>query len=371
MMKSPLKMKRFGTLLTAALSAVAIWSWGSLWIGTQAQASGVPAGGDPIIPIRGSEGSYLLSYYDVSTAFDKSEGGYGGPGHSGGAGDALLRIVNAGNFTNPALNGDICANIYVFNDVQEMQECCSCDLSPNALVTRSTISDLTSNPLISSESLEAGVIKIVGVPPQSVGPGETSICPTSETFPIPEEGLHAWINHTESMASNQAGFTPPWGFVPKTSVEEFGDSKIDTGELNNLFTQCKFINQHGSGHGICKCAPPPPTTPTPTPTPTRTATPTSTPTATPTATATATATPTATPTPALGPSGANSNNPSGISTTIDVTIGSQPTVGQLVILSIGVLNPPAGFIITPPASGTWTLIGGAPVSPNSTYAQYS
>src|ERR1019366_3885773 len=106
MMKSPLK--RFGGLLTAALSAVAIWSLGSLWVGTQQQAFA-----QVIAPLANSDGAYLLSYYDVSTAFDKSEGGYGGPGHSGGAGDALLRIVNAGNFTNLALNGDICANIYV------------------------------------------------------------------------------------------------------------------------------------------------------------------------------------------------------------------------------------------------------------------
>ena len=195
----------------------------------------------------------LISYYDTSTAFDKSEGGYGGPGHSGGAGDALLRIVNAGNFTNPALKGDICANIYVFDDIQEMQECCSCDLSPNALLTLSTIGNLTSNPLTGG-SLEAGVIKIVGVPPLSVGPGETSICPNSETFPMPQErGLHAWINHTESMASNQAGFTPPFGFITKTSVAAFANSVLEAPELNNLFNQCEFINQHGSGHGICTC----------------------------------------------------------------------------------------------------------------------
>src|ERR1039458_3941908 len=85
-MKSPLK--RFGRLLTAAFSVVAIWSLGSLWIGTQPQAFAVPAGGDPIIPISGSGGSYLLSYFDVATAFEPSNGGYGGPGHSGGTGDA-------------------------------------------------------------------------------------------------------------------------------------------------------------------------------------------------------------------------------------------------------------------------------------------
>jgi hypothetical protein len=264
MMKSPLKRFGNGGLLTAALSAVAIWSLGSLWIATPQQAFA-----QVIAPLANSDGAYLLSYYDVSTHFDKSQGGYGGPGHSGGSGDALVHIVNAGNFTNPALNGDICANIYVFNDVQEMQECCSCDLSPNALLTLSTINNFTSNPLTSSESLEAGVIKIVGVPPQSVGPGETSICPTSETFPTPEEGLHAWTNHTESMASNQAGFTPPFGFVTSTSVEEFRHSELDAGELNQLFTECAFINAHGSGHGICTCTQPTPTpTPIPQPTPT-------------------------------------------------------------------------------------------------------
>src|ERR1039458_821168 len=154
-MKSPLK--RFGRLLTAAFSVVAIWSLGSLWIGTQPQAFAVPAGGDPIIPISGSGGSYLLSYFDVATAFEPSNGGYGGPGHSGGTGDALLRIVDAGNWhsisdgrtvafgstTDPG-TVDLCANIYVFNDQQEMQECCSCPLTANSLTTLSVITELTS-----------------------------------------------------------------------------------------------------------------------------------------------------------------------------------------------------------------------------------
>ena len=223
-------MKRIGSLTLAALLGVAVWYAGPALRAAQQQAFA-----QEINAIAQSDGAYLLSYYDTSTAFGKSQGGYGGAGHSGGSGDALVRIVNAGNFETGA-QGDVCANIYVFNDVQEMQECCECDLSANSLRTISVIGDLTSNPLNSAESTEAGVIKILGVNPVSqggldhpsyCGPHPNAVAGSLGAPATPgtlAEGLHAWINHTETMASNQAGFTPPWGFITKTSVEEFADS---------------------------------------------------------------------------------------------------------------------------------------------------
>ena len=225
-------MKPIGSLILVALLGVAVWYAGPGFRATQQQAFAQEINARP-----GTEGSYLLSYYDVSTAFDKSEGGYGGPGHSGGAGDALVHIVNAGNFEGEP-EGGLFAVIAVFNDVQEMQECCVCPLTPNSMLTISVIADLTSNPLITAESTEAGVIKILGF---------------SSFIDHLAEGLHAWISHTESMASNHASFTPPFGFVTSTSVEEFADSKIDDGEGNSLRDQCEFIFAHGSGHGICTC----------------------------------------------------------------------------------------------------------------------
>ena len=226
-------MKRISSLTLAALLGVAAWYAGPGLRVIQQQAFA-----QEIQEINASEGSYLLSYYDTSTAFGKSEGGYGGAGHSGGAGDALLRIVNAGNFETSPSPGEVIAVIYVFNDVQELQECCQCPLSANSLRTISVISDLTSNPLISAESTEAGVIKILGV---------------DADLDAVAEGLHAWISHTESMASNQAGFKPPFGFVTSTSVEELAHSALDVGELQSLVNGCTFIVQHGSGHGICTC----------------------------------------------------------------------------------------------------------------------
>jgi hypothetical protein len=239
-------MKRIGSLTLAGLLGAVVWYAGPALRAPQQQAFA-----QEIAAIANSDGAYLLTYYDTSTAFGKSSGGYGGAGHSGGSGDALVRIVNAGNFET-GVQGDVCANIYVFDDTQEMQECCQCDLSANSLRTISVISDLTSNPLITGESTEAGVIKVIGVAPASQGP--PSSCHNSVAFPAPlAEGLHAWINHTESMASNQAGFTPPFGFVTSTSVEDFAHSELDAGELGQLYSECAFINLHGSGHGICRC----------------------------------------------------------------------------------------------------------------------
>ena len=258
-------MKPIGSLTLAALLGVAVWYAGPGLRGTQRQAFATDCltfstvdptyetCGDPIIPITpsapGSPGDfYLLSYYDVATAFLPSSGGYGGPGHSGGTGDALLRIVDAGNLISAQGVTDICANIFVFNDVQEMLECCSCTLSANSLRTLSTINDLTSNPANPTESLSAGVIKIVG----------SATCPTYGTTGVPPtltvaEGLHAWINHTETMFSNQA---PTFPVTTSTSVEEFAHSAINSGELAYLLGDCAFIHElpRISTHpGICTC----------------------------------------------------------------------------------------------------------------------
>jgi hypothetical protein len=80
---------------------------------------------------RLGQGLALETYYDVASSQLISAGGYGGPGHSGGDGDALIRLINVGNFavaTNGTL-GALCANFYVFDDDQELQACCSCFVS--------------------------------------------------------------------------------------------------------------------------------------------------------------------------------------------------------------------------------------------------
>ena len=236
-------MKRIGSLTLAALLGVAAWYAGPALRGTpQAFAQAV-------LPISdGGFDAYKLSYFDVATAFTASAGGYGGVGNSGGVGDALLRIVDAGNYEASSSTGDVCANIYVYNDVQEEQECCSCPLTANSLLTFSVINNLTSNPFNPKESLSAGVIKIVG------SSGGCSNSPTATTAAGPYTiagGLHEWLNHTEMM------FSPLGAATSSTSVEEFTNSGLDSGELASLQAGCASINDANShaseAIGICTC----------------------------------------------------------------------------------------------------------------------
>jgi hypothetical protein len=209
------------------------------------------AGADPGFaqPIIGIDGAALQSYFDVATSFRKSDSGYGGPGHSGGDGDALLRVTNVGNYEANA-DGFLCANIYVIGDDQQLQECCSCPVSPDGLLTVSVTNDLISNPLISNTSLSNGSIKVIG------SSQDNSACINGFTAGTLRpgdlsSGLRAWINHTETMASNQA---PDFKFITSTSSLELRPVAIDDGEGSTVIaTECFFAQFFGSGAGICSC----------------------------------------------------------------------------------------------------------------------
>ena len=241
-------MKRIGSLTLAALLGVAVWYAGPGLRGTPQQAFA-----QAVTPMAaGGSEAYNVSYFDVASAFFPTTGGYGGVGSSGGSGDALLRIVDAGNWEADPVDGAVCANIYVFNDTQEELECCSCKLTANGLMTFSVINNLTKNPLNTTqkEPLVAGVIKIVG----SNIAGGCSDNPVATTAAGPYTiagGLHEWINHTESLYSLLGPIST------SSSVEEFTNATLDSGELGYLQAGCKLINatNHGGTEtvGICSC----------------------------------------------------------------------------------------------------------------------
>src|SRR5260370_42613869 len=63
--------------------------------------------------------------------------------------DNTVRIANPTSHNTAAIapngHGGLCADIYVFDSHEEMNECCSCPVTNNGLLTLSVEDDLTNN----------------------------------------------------------------------------------------------------------------------------------------------------------------------------------------------------------------------------------
>jgi hypothetical protein len=144
--------------------------------------------------------------------------------------DATVRIDNPG-----LTYGNLCSMIYVFDNDQQLAECCGCVETHNGLRTLSVQKDLTSNPLTGKRP-NNGVIKIV-----SAAVNDAPCDPTANVKPT--ANLRAWVTHIQNIVGTA---------YPITETES-SDSTLGASELANLQAQCSFVNILGSGQGICSC----------------------------------------------------------------------------------------------------------------------
>jgi len=150
--------------------------------------------------------------------------------HTSKSADATVRLVN------PGISGtNLCAEIYAFDQDQQLSECCGCLLTPDGLQTLSVNTDLTANPLTGVASVN-GVIKIV--------PADSSLNPTCDpTAIMPTASLAAWSTNLQSRTTSTFVMTEtPFQLTP------LGDD-----ELAALQNQCSFARSLGSGQGVCSC----------------------------------------------------------------------------------------------------------------------
>jgi hypothetical protein len=157
-----------------------------------------------------------------------------------GAPDATVRIDNPGTVETEGGGSpeSLCAMIYVFDNDQQLSECCGCLVTPNGLRTLSVRKDLTSNPLTGVVS-NNGVIKIV-----SEVPSRLFLCdPTTEVAEAVAT-VRAWASHVQ----NKVGVAYP---ITETA---FTDATLSQEEFSfNLIEQCSFAQRLGSGKAICSC----------------------------------------------------------------------------------------------------------------------
>jgi hypothetical protein len=191
-------MKRLGFLLCLVL--------------TLAIASGIAFAAPP----AAGDGSYYFTTY-YSNA------------NTAGAPDAVVRVINDGD-----TSAGLFASYYVFDDSQELQECCSCAISADGINSEDVNSNLTGNSLTSILNV-TGVIKIIA---SSTGD------PTANKTTA---GLHGFATHIQRAAPTSGAF-----FVTEAPL---ADSNLAAGEQSMLQLLCKFAVILGSGRGTCSCTP--------------------------------------------------------------------------------------------------------------------
>lgn len=176
--------------------------------------------GTALAQATGDNSSYFVTYYSNAV-------------HSAAVPDGTVRVVNDGD-----VGATLWASFYTFDDSQEMEECCSCAVSQDGLLSESVNSNLAGNPLTGILS-QRGVIKVISSSVAANGPANYTNIPTP--------GLRVWSSHVQRQ-------TPTAGAYYTTEAPA-ADSNLASEEEWMLETLCFYIHLfgHESGQGVCSC----------------------------------------------------------------------------------------------------------------------
>ena len=196
-------------------------------------------GGSAFAQNVGDSTVYFVTYYSNA--------------NTSGAPDGTLRLINDGDQATTdsegVENGTLWADIYVFDDSQEMIACCSCQITSDGLLSESVNKELANNSIsfTGRAEVQRGVIKVIS--DRYSGDQET---------PTPLTGLRGWMTHIQATTNGEPAVKSgpdtskgPW-FVTETPL---ADSNLGATELSNLGYLCSYGYTIGSGYGFCGCTP--------------------------------------------------------------------------------------------------------------------
>jgi hypothetical protein len=144
-------------------------------------------------------------------------------------GDSVINFTNAGTS-----GGNICANVYTFSPDEQLISCCSCNVTPNALVSLSANSDLVSNTLTPAHPTSI-VVKLIAT---------FSSCNAAAPEVVLAPGLRAWGTALHAVPTSPVTYQ-----VTETA---FSQAILSIAEFTRITSFCGFIQANGSGFGICK-----------------------------------------------------------------------------------------------------------------------
>ena len=160
-------------------------------------------------------------------------------------GDSFINISNSG-----ASGANICTNVYTFSPDEQEVSCCSCVVTPNALVSLSVKNDLINNTL--TPALPSSVVvKLIATTPGACNAAAPTALAT---------GLLAWGTTYRQITKTVTTPSPYWWQPPTSTTTTtsyvtetaFTPSTLSAGELARISSQCSAIQSNGSGFGICR-----------------------------------------------------------------------------------------------------------------------
>jgi hypothetical protein len=143
-----------------------------------------------------------------------------------GTGDSVINITNTG-----VSGGSICANVYAFSPDEQLISCCSCTVTPSALVSLSVRADLISNTLTPALPTSI-VVKLLA----STGPCNAAVAAPGGS------GLLAWGTTVHAL--------PAGAFAVTESA--FQRAGLSAAEFARITSFCGFAQANGSGFGLCR-----------------------------------------------------------------------------------------------------------------------
>jgi hypothetical protein len=151
--------------------------------------------------------------------------------------DQEVRIIDPNILTS----GGACAMLYVFDQYQNLKECCGCYVTINGLLELSVHTNLLADPFDGIVP-NSGNIKLLSAEAY-IGPAGVPVCdPTGIVEPVTlESGLVAWSTHLPGKTAADGNVTE----------DEFTPATLSYYEQLSLEQQCGGIVLDGSGDGVC------------------------------------------------------------------------------------------------------------------------
>jgi hypothetical protein len=163
-------------------------------------------------------------------------------------GESFIDIVNTGANGAPLLGpgfggaaGNICANVYAFDQGEELVACCSCLITPDQTVNLGVNRDLTVKTLTGVVPTSV-VIKVLAT---LAGAGGTGTSCTNSAATVATATL---ANGVAAWGTTLHG-TPTAAFA--TTERPFLGATLSTGELASIGGRCASILGNGSTFGVC------------------------------------------------------------------------------------------------------------------------